>query len=118
MLGFSLVCVVFGSLGLLTCIMFAWGFRDDKGLLKKFVIGGIICLALLIIGVFLLLPELPSGGTSSSSSSSSSDSNSKRCPICEKKYSDRENVKSINHTNMCSKCNKNYKYAAEYVYGS
>ena len=43
----------------------------------------------------------------------SSSGDSKTCRICGTSYSDSENVKSIQRSNMCTRCDKNYKYAAD-----
>ena len=39
------------------------------------------------------------------------DKNSKWCDVCDRRYSDEENVSSIEYYGMCSQCYKNYKYA-------
>ena len=43
----------------------------------------------------------------------SSNSGAKTCRICGTSYSDSENVKSIQRTNMCTRCYNNYKYASK-----
>ena len=43
----------------------------------------------------------------------SSNSENHKCSICGTSYSSGENVSSIKRTNMCTRCYKNYKYAAD-----
>ena len=70
----------------------------------------IIAAIITLIGLIISFAGFASKETLGSSSTSG---DTAYCGICEKRYSDRDNVKSINHTNMCKRCYKNYNYAAD-----
>lgn len=102
----------FAIIGAGICFWFVWLDRDSKDNESKKIknaclIAGVICIIVALIGGLLII-----GDISDNTGSSSSGGDSERCGICNTTYSDRDNVKSINHTNMCKRCYKNYKYAS------
>ena len=82
--------------------------KDEQDKYEKWKKGRYIGLIIFAIGLVILIIVMSSDGVFDGGSSSSLGSD--RCGVCNKTYSDSTNVKSIHRTNMCSKCNKNYKY--------
>ena len=105
MVEFAVISIFLGVLGSVGGFVLAWSFRENSKWVKGGVIAGIICIVLLIVGIFLLA-SWTSSNLSPGSYGSSSSSEGHKCAICGKSYS------SGGTSNMCSQCYKNYKYAA------
>lgn len=86
------------------------GEQDNYNKWKKRRNIGLIIFA---IGLAIFIIVMASDGVfDDSSSSGSSSGGSARCVICDTRYSDSDNVKSINRSDMCKQCYKNYKYSS------
>lgn len=118
MIALSLTLLIIGLTGALCSFIFAFKLELISPKTKKtFIIIGIICTILFIIGV-LLIPK---------NSFSSNGKKSATCPVCHKTFSyeaneyggyDYDNVKKIQYSNMCERCYNNYKaaqYAKDYI---
>lgn len=66
----------------------------------------VIIITLIIVGAGTCTGSLKDGSNAYSTTVS--------CPICGRDFKkETDNAKSINRTNMCSNCYKNYKYTAQ-----
>lgn len=68
---------------------------------------GIVGLVIIVIAIIFIGIGACSGGSSSSKSESA------RCPSCNKKFTNSEDVRSISYRGMCERCYSNYKYSQD-----
>lgn len=69
--------------------------------------GSIGCAFFLILFIVLMIALISNDGGGKGNSPSST--RSARCHICERTFTDAENVRSIRNTNMCTRCYSNYR---------
>lgn len=65
----------------------------------------LIGIAIVILGLICLI--------SSCSGGSSNNKDYETCQICHKRFTNKDDVKSIIWSNMCEKCHSNYEYTQE-----
>lgn len=79
---------------------------QESGITRREFIKSMRIFAIAPLALSLCACTGGSGSSSSSSSSSSSKAKSETCHICNKTFTDAENMRSIRYTNMCVKCNE------------